>query len=295
MMVGMHAEAAEGPVVARGGVLGDLARLAGRARPVALAGERTLPVLDALAPLLPEGGLRRGTTATATGATGATSLALALVAGGSQAGSWVAAVGLPALGLAGAAEVGVALPRLVLVAEPRPADWPTVVAALLDAVDLVLVRPSHRVRPTDARRLAARARERGTVLVQAGGRAGFEGADLRLAVLGATWSGLGEGHGHLRARRLEVEVGGRRELARPRRTGLWLPDEQGRVRLDDPAGHAGHAGRADPHAPADPAGTDDEGTGDEGTGDEGTDEATDPTRPASAAAAGTVRRLRAVG
>ncbi|MDP8986796.1 MAG: hypothetical protein M3N11_00370, partial [Actinomycetota bacterium] len=49
-----------------------------RARPVALAGEQVLPVLDPLRPLLPEGGLRRGTTVTVDGASGATSLALAL-------------------------------------------------------------------------------------------------------------------------------------------------------------------------------------------------------------------------
>ena len=199
-----------------------------------MAGERTLPVLDVFVPLLPDGGLRRGTTATVVGAGGATSLALALVAAGSASGSWVAAVGIPALGLAGAGEVGVALERLVLVAEPPPRAWAAVVAALVDAVDLVLVRPSHRVKPADVRRLAARARERGSVLVQAGGRSGFEGADLRLAVTASVWQGLGEGHGHLQARRLRVEVGGRRELSRPRRVDLWLPDAHGQVRLDDP-------------------------------------------------------------
>jgi hypothetical protein len=197
-----------------------------------MAGERTLPVLEALAPLLPERALKRGTTATVVGSGGATSLALALVAAGSAAGSWVAAVGLPALGLAGAGEVGVALERLVLVAEPSPREWATVVAALVDAVDLVLVRPSHRVKPADVRRLAARARERGSVLVQAGGRSGFEGADLRLAVTASAWEGLGMGHGHLQARRLEVEVSGRRELSRPRHVALWLPDHHGHVCLD---------------------------------------------------------------
>jgi hypothetical protein len=215
--------------------LGALRQAAVRSRAVALAGERTLPVLDAFVPLLPDGGLRRGTTASVSGTGGATSLALAMVAGGSAAGSWVAAVGIPALGLAGAGEVGVVLERLVLVAEPPPREWATVVAALVDAVDLVLVRPSHRVKPVDVRRLAARARERGSVLVQAGGRSGFEGADLRLAVTASEWIGLGVGHGHLQARRLEVEVGGRRELSRPRHVSLWLPDEQGHVRLADAA------------------------------------------------------------
>ena len=105
------------------------------------------------------------------------------------------------LGLAAAVEVGVALERLVLVAEPPPERWATVVAALVGAVDVVRGRPAHRVRTADARRLAARARERGTVLVQlaASDRArrigpdrGLE-VDLRLAVAEAEWHGRGPG------------------------------------------------------------------------------------------------------
>ena len=49
---------------------------------------------------------------------GSTSLALQLVAAASAAGSWVAAVGVPALGAVAAAEAGVVLERLALV--PRP-------------------------------------------------------------------------------------------------------------------------------------------------------------------------------
>ncbi|MGH9177562.1 MAG: hypothetical protein ACRD0N_03275, partial [Acidimicrobiales bacterium] len=75
------------------------ARLAGRVQPVALAGERLLPVHPALAGLLPGGGLRRGSTVAVAGST---SLALALVAGPSGAGSWCAAVGVPSLGLVAA-------------------------------------------------------------------------------------------------------------------------------------------------------------------------------------------------
>ncbi len=60
------------------------------ARPVALAGEQLLAVLAPLAPLFPEGGLRRGSTVTVEAGPGATSLALALGAAASAAGSWVA-------------------------------------------------------------------------------------------------------------------------------------------------------------------------------------------------------------
>ena len=59
-------------------------------------------------------------------------------------GSWVAAVGVPTLGLAAAAGFGVDLGRLVLVAPPPPGEWATVVATLLDAFDVVVVRPPHR-------------------------------------------------------------------------------------------------------------------------------------------------------
>lgn len=193
-----------------------LTGLAGLARPVALAEERVLPVLPALEPLLPGGGLRRGSTIAVTGST---SLALALLAGPSAAGSWTAAVGLPSLGLVAAAETGVALDRLALVASPGD-QWPTVVAALLDALDIVLVCPPGRVRVGDARRLMARARERGAVLVST--RA-WDGADVRLSAAASDWDGVGEGHGHLTRRRMDVVATGRGAAARERRATLCLP------------------------------------------------------------------------
>src|SRR5919201_5507061 len=98
-----------------------------------LAAERLLPVLPALRPLLPGQGLRRGTTVVVARSA---ALALALVAGASAAGSWVAAVGLPDLGIVAAAETGIALERLALVPEPGARDWAVVVAAFLDAVDV---------------------------------------------------------------------------------------------------------------------------------------------------------------
>lgn len=208
-----------------------LAEVAQRARPVALAREQVLPVLPPLEALLP-GGLRRGSTV---GVTASTSLALALLAGPVQAGSWVAAVGMSSLGLAAAAELGVALDRLVLVADPRDAGreasmWATTLAALLDAFDAVLVRPGHRPKPSDARRLSARARERGSVLiVLSGGRSWPEAPDVHLAVTQAHWVGLDSGHGHLQARRVLVEATGRRGAARPRRATLWLPAAEGGV------------------------------------------------------------------
>jgi hypothetical protein len=196
------------------------------ARPISLARERTLPVLPALVDLLPEGGLRRGSTVAVSGAT---SLALALLAGSSQAGSWCAAVGLPSLGLVAAAEVGVALERFPLVTRPGQ-EWPAVVAALVDAVDVVLVCLPRHVRSGDGRRLVAKARDRGAVLVTTGGSTAFA-ADVRLSVAGSSWEGLGKGHGRLRARRMDVVATGRGAAARERRVSLWLPAAAGGVEV----------------------------------------------------------------
>jgi tetratricopeptide (TPR) repeat protein len=114
-----------------------LEELAERVRPVTLAGEQLLPVPRALEPLLPDAGLRRGRTVAVDGSL---ALALALVAGASAAGSWVVAVGLPDLGVVAAAEAGIALERLALVPRVGAKAWGTVVAALLEAIDVVLVR-----------------------------------------------------------------------------------------------------------------------------------------------------------
>lgn len=219
-----------------------LREVAARARPVALAGQQVLPVGAPLTPLLPAGGLRRGTVVTVAGGPGATSLALALAAGPSGAGSWVAVLGGHDLGLVAAAEMGVALDRLALVPSVPPDQWAVVAAALLDAIDVVLVRPPARVRPVEARRLAARARERGSVLVPVCA-AWPEAADVRLAVVAGSWEGLGQGFGHLRRREVTVAAGGRGAAARERRARLWLPDANGAVAA---AGVADDA-RSSPH------------------------------------------------
>ena len=227
--------------------------LAGRARPVALARDQLLPVPPPLAGLFPEGGLRRGSTVVVRPGSavgdGALSLAFALMVSASQAGSWCAAVGVPDLGPVAAAGFGVRLERLALI--PAPGDqWPVVTAALLDAVDIVLVR-AHQPRLTDARRLVARARERGTILL-AFSASWPEGADLRLAVAVSTWQGLGQGHGHLQARAAEVTATGRGAAVRPRHARMWLPGpegmlvalEQATVDVEAEAGIIGAAGPA---------------------------------------------------
>jgi hypothetical protein len=188
-----------------------LRELTGRSAPVALARDRLLPLIGAIAPMFPDGGLRRGSVV---GVSGSLGLTLAVIAGPSQAGAWCAAVGIPSLGLVAAAEAGVDLARFPLVASPVK-ELPTIVAALLDAFDVVLVRM-----PGPNRRLEARARERGAVLVVDGP---WPGADVRLTVASTTWEGLGDGHGHLVRRRLQVVATGRGAATRERKEEVWLP------------------------------------------------------------------------
>lgn len=205
-----------------------LEEVAGRARPVAPAEERLLPVLPSLEPLLPQG-LRRGTVVTVSGATGSTSLTLALAAAASRAGSWCAAVVTDPspLGLRAAAQLGIVLERFPLIAVPHAAarskdrGFAWVAATSLDAFDVVLAWPSAPLRRPEAGRLAARGRERGSTLVVTGPH-WPERADLRLEVVRAVWQGVGRGHGRLESRQLEVTAAGRGAASRERTVRLWL-------------------------------------------------------------------------
>jgi hypothetical protein len=202
-----------------------LRRARERVDPLVLARDRTLPVVEALAPVLPDG-LRRGSSVAVEAGPGATTLALTLAVAASAAGSWTAVVGAPWLGWEQALELGLAPERVVAVDPPRE-RWAATVAALVDAIDVVLVAAS-RPNPTDVRRLVARARERGAVLV-ALPRTEWPGADVRLAVASATWVGPEPlGAGRLVARRAEVAARGRGAGARERRATLWLPAPDGR-------------------------------------------------------------------
>jgi hypothetical protein len=190
-----------------------------------------LPVPQALAGLFPEGGLRRGSTITVSGSS---SLVLALLAAVSQKPGWCAEVGSPLLGSVAAVEAGVALDRFVRVAEPGE-QWPSVVASLLEAFEIVVVHPPVRAHEADMRRLTARARERSAVLLVTGEWPGghtnawpgghtnaWPGAMLGLSVVGQRWHGLGSGHGYLRTRELDVQARGRGAATQPRRATVRL-------------------------------------------------------------------------
>ncbi|MGW3809518.1 hypothetical protein ACWD50_22970, partial [Micromonospora sp. NPDC005113] len=117
-----------GRMVVGSAALADLVRPASAPDPVG-GGHRVLPVAPELTGLLPNRGLRRGSTiAVAVGQprrSGDTSLVLALLAEASRAGSWCAVVGVPTFGAGAAAELGIALDRLALVPNPGP-EWATV-------------------------------------------------------------------------------------------------------------------------------------------------------------------------
>jgi hypothetical protein len=189
---------------------------------------RVLPVLPELSRVLPGRGLRRGSTiAVSPGVSwpaGGTSLMLALLVEASRAGSWCAVVGVPTLGVVAAAQAGIALDRLALVPHPGP-EWPTVVAALLDGVDVVVAAVPGPVSASVASRLAARTRQRGCVLVPYGR---WAGADVTLQVIRGGWEGLGQGRGRLTRRLLSISARGRGAASRPKEIKIWIPGPSGR-------------------------------------------------------------------
>jgi len=103
--------------------------------------------------------------------------------------------------------MGVALERCAIIRPVTPDRWATVVGALIDGVSLVAAAVPHGLRPGDARRLTARARERATVLVALGPWP--VEASLRLHARGRTWSGLQTGSGLLASCDLDVRVEGK--------------------------------------------------------------------------------------
>lgn len=197
------------------------------------ARERTLPLLGALTGLVPGAALQRGTTVACSGSA-AMSLAMTVIAGPVRGGSWAAIAGVPTFGLRAAGELGVTASRLVRVAPPAGGldanRWADAVGAMIDGFDLVVLGPELRVRPQVARRLQSRAQSRGAVLLTVGAPDGF-GADVQLVGLRQWWDGLGDGHGVATARRVEVEVRGRR-VPRAQRAMLWLPDADGELRVE---------------------------------------------------------------
>lgn len=181
-----------------------------------------LPLGDAISHLVPTGSLRTGSLVRVSGGAGATSLAMALVAGPCRAGARIGCVGFAELGWEAAENMGLPLDRVVVVEMPGDAggDLPVkVMAALVDAFEIVVLGPEVAVTPSIARRLKARARERRSLLLRVDvhvpglhrsrpSRA-WPDEDVVLEVTESAWEGLGRGWGHLSRRRVIVQVTGR--------------------------------------------------------------------------------------
>ncbi|HUZ20386.1 MAG TPA: hypothetical protein VMU75_07440 [Acidimicrobiales bacterium] len=257
-----------------GGV--ELASIARRTRPLVLARDELLPVAPPLAELLGTPGLPRGSTVVleGSGVAGGTSLALALLAGPSSSGAWCAVVGMPSLGLVAAAELGVALERLVLVPHPGR-RFAAVVAALLEGCDVVVARPPAALARGEARRLVARARERRAALLIAAGTVATlpdlapgapgrsrpgegrvaasvlwpEPAEVRLSVVAGSRSGIGRGTGRLGPRPMEVVATRRRASPPEVSVRLVLPLPAGGSVVEALPPPAGWVGRGSPESP----------------------------------------------
>ncbi|MBA2473136.1 MAG: hypothetical protein DLM61_21165 [Pseudonocardiales bacterium] len=184
-------------------------------------GRLPFPVAEPLAPLLP-GGLRPGSVVAVQGST---ALLLALLVAATAQGAWAAVIGVGDLGVLAAAEAGVVVQRLALVPRPGPNPAP-VAAALLDGVALVALAGADRISPGARRSLAARAWQRGSVLLPLGR---WPGADIELDCRAEAWYGAEAGHGRLRSREVVVRAVGRGAAARPRTARLLLPGPGGPV------------------------------------------------------------------
>ncbi|MEV6273798.1 hypothetical protein [Nocardia sp. NPDC051832] len=181
-----------------------------------------LPVPAALAELLPDGGLAKGSVVSYAGAR---SLLAGLLAAVTEHGGHAAVVGVPRFGLLAAAEMGADLERLAVVADPGP-DPIEVASVLLDGLDLVVLGlDGASVVPSRARVIAARARNKGATLVVTDGA--WPNPALRIDARIAGYVGLGTGHGRLHSLTLEVEVRGK--TGTPGRGHLDLRPSAGRV------------------------------------------------------------------
>ena len=175
----------------------------------------SLPVAKALEPIIPDGVLVRGRTVLCSG-DAAMSTALLMASAPTQAGSWLAVVGVSDFGLVSACEQGVALQRTVLVTPTsNKKDWTSTVAAVADGFDVVMLEVPREVSESDARRIQTRIQARRNVLVlvetsrHATRRSVFQ-PDVVLHTMTTKWDGIEHGAGYVQGRLIDVMVSGRR-------------------------------------------------------------------------------------
>jgi hypothetical protein len=124
-------------------------------------------------------------------------------------------------GLEAAAGWGIDLDRLVWVADPGD-RWMSTVGSMADVLGLVIVRAPARITSAEASRLLARLRQtRSTMLVLGE----WPQSESQIRVVSSTWTGLGDGYGHLADRHLELEVRQGQSAGPPRRSRLRVPAE----------------------------------------------------------------------
>jgi hypothetical protein len=203
-----------------------------RVSPITLAGEQILPVPSEMEDLFPDRGLVRGRILSCCGPA-ATATTLAVVAPAVVAGSWLAVIDVPTLGLDAASELGVPLDRIVAVDSGGIDCWADVVVAASDGFDLVITRVPDKLRAQVARTLPTRLRRHGTVMIVLGAPGGL-GCDGVIDTTRSVWEGLGQGHGHLGRRTVDIQVTGRRYPGHHHRTVDFDSHRAGH-----PAGHPG--------------------------------------------------------
>lgn len=196
----------------------SLEALATAVQPTSPGVDRMLMVPGPLGSLLPGGGVRLGSVVLLDGPLGAgvMSISLQLAAAATAFGGWAAMVDdeeTPAT--PAAVELGVVLERFLVVRHVPVARWATVVAQLSDAVALVVCRVPQGLTLGTARRLVARARRRGTILVVTGAWPGESG--LRIKVERSTWRAqVGEPGAPLGDRLVHLVVEGHGRPGAPR-------------------------------------------------------------------------------
>ncbi|NBR92935.1 MAG: hypothetical protein EBT46_05540 [Actinobacteria bacterium] len=156
------------------------------------------------------------------------STALALSAAATRAGSWLAVVGVPNLGVAAAIEAGVAVERIVLAQPPRASrEWVATVAALVEGFEVLIVAPPASLSASDARRLQTRVMARQAVLIvvvmpTSTGETSVFTSDIDVHADTVAWSGIERGAAHITQRTVQVRVNGRR-CSSPREQTITLP------------------------------------------------------------------------
>ncbi|HEX7350614.1 hypothetical protein [Brachybacterium sp.] len=182
-----------------------------------------LPVPGALTTLFPRSSLRAGSSVALEGAA-STSLLLSLAVAAAGEDSWCAIAGMPDLGLRSALDAGLDPCRLALA--PAGGDQrPQVLSALADGVGVLVLGSDLDLAPALWRSLLGRARTADTLVLAATppGR-----ADLTLRARTQGWTGLGQGSGRLRRRRLEITAEGR-GIAGHRTAEVLLPQVDGMI------------------------------------------------------------------